>query len=149
MPFILPDLSIDSIEGIFAQTFVEKYQLSLEWNDAGWSWGAISKETGLWGDVVGMVRKMYNVVVNDFFVFKVGSVTSDVWTASICYKAKWGEFVDYSPAVGKGELEVIKIEVLIFPYLLLFVGTFAGCVVFGLEMLSETELKAVDAEKGG
>ena len=59
---------------------------------------------------------------------------------------------------SSGELEVIKMEFLIFPYLLLFVGTLAGCVVYGLEMLSiknpaitdtEPQLKAVDSEKSG
>jgi hypothetical protein len=55
IPFIDPDLKIDTIEGIYMRTFIEKYELSIEWNDAGQSWGPISKETGLWGGVVGLV----------------------------------------------------------------------------------------------
>ena len=55
MPFVDPDLNLKSIEGLYLKTFIEKYELSIEWNDAGWSWGAVNKETGLWGGVVGLV----------------------------------------------------------------------------------------------
>ena len=55
LPFIHTDFSIASIEGIFLKTFIEKYELSHEWNDAGNSWGPFDKETGRFGGVVGLV----------------------------------------------------------------------------------------------
>jgi hypothetical protein len=55
MPFVDTNLNIDSIEGLYIKTFIEKYGLSIEWNDAGWSWGPYNKETGIFGGVVGLV----------------------------------------------------------------------------------------------
>ena len=55
MPYIYPNFNIPSIEGIFLKTFIEKYELSHEWNDAGFSWGPVDKETGQFGGVLGMV----------------------------------------------------------------------------------------------
>ena len=55
MPFLHPDLNITSIEAIFLKTFIEKYELSYEMNDAGSSWGPIDSETGRFGGVVGLV----------------------------------------------------------------------------------------------
>ena len=55
MPYIHPDFNIPSIEGVFLKTFIEKYELSHDLNDAGFSWGPVDKETGRFGGVLGMV----------------------------------------------------------------------------------------------
>ena len=55
MPFVSPNINTTSIEGIFLKTFIQKYQLSHEWNDANMSWGPFDKETRRFGGVVGMV----------------------------------------------------------------------------------------------
>ena len=55
MPYISQDLKIPSIEGILLKTFIERYELSHEWNDAGFSWGPFDNETGKFGGVLGLV----------------------------------------------------------------------------------------------
>ena len=59
MPHMHQDLNIPSIEGIFLKTFIEKYELSHEWNDAGYSWGPFDKEIGKFGGVLGLVSEKY------------------------------------------------------------------------------------------
>ena len=46
------NLNLDSIEGLYIKTVIEKYGLSIKWNDARWSWGPYNKETWVFGGVV-------------------------------------------------------------------------------------------------
>ena len=61
MPFINTDFNVLSIEGLYIKTFIEKNGLSMEWNDAGWSWGPLNSEGVLIG-VVGQVSFCYRVI---------------------------------------------------------------------------------------
>ena len=55
MPYMTTDLNVPSIEGMIIKTFVERFGLSVELNNAFGKWGGIDEDTGLWNGVVGMV----------------------------------------------------------------------------------------------
>ena len=49
---------MDTIEAIFIDTFIEKHELTAEWDDAQGSWGSRDLH-GVFNGVVGKVRHLY------------------------------------------------------------------------------------------
>ena len=49
------EIDTTSYEGYLMKSFVEKYQLTPTFLDAGWGWGILDKKTNLWNGMVGNV----------------------------------------------------------------------------------------------
>ena len=76
-------IDIDTVEGVFVDTFLEKNGLVAEWHDANFSWGS-KDPNGTWNGVVGMV----------------GYKTCDVGITYIGYTEERGSFIDFSHPAG-------------------------------------------------
>ena len=75
--------TMDTLEGVFIETFLEKHGLLATWYNAKLIWG-VRDLNGTWNGVVG----------------RVGYSLSDVGICIISYTLERGSFIDYSHPVG-------------------------------------------------
>ena len=76
-------MKMNTLEGVFVETFLEKYGLMATWYNAELNWG-VKDPNGTWNGVVG----------------RVGYSMSDVGICIISYTWERGTFIDYSHPVG-------------------------------------------------
>ena len=76
-------IDMDTVEGVFVETLLEKNGLVAEWHDAKSTWG-IRDVNGTWNGVVGMV----------------GYSTCDVGITYIGYSHQRLSFIDYTHSIG-------------------------------------------------
>ena len=94
-----PQIDKTSIEGMAIESYIDKYNLNVQWIDEGGYWGS-RDENGTFNGVVGRVRGGYPETSCNLPSSQVGYGEADVGISIISYTDERQTLVDYSHGIG-------------------------------------------------